>query len=74
MLPIASNQSQPVSGTLEPATVRAPVLGGVGGTVGGGDRRTRTVMLASLEVVASAEEAVATFVTLPAVTSAAVIV
>ena len=63
-----------VATSLEPAAVRASVLGGVGRTVGDGDDRTRTVALTSLEVGPSVAEAVATLVTLPAVTSAAVIV
>ena len=74
MPPIASMSSQLVAGALEPATVRVPVSGGVGRGVGGGGRRTRTVAPAWTEVAPSADEAVATFVTLPAVTSAGVIV
>src|SRR5471030_1505730 len=75
MLAMASTPpTRLVATPLEPAAVRAPVLGGVGRTVGDGDDRTRTVALSSLEVGPSVAEAVATFVTLPAVTSAAVIV
>jgi hypothetical protein len=74
MLAIPRTSSQFVPGPLEPTTVRVSVVGGVGTGVGGGDRRARTVTLFRVEVAPSADDAVATFVTLPAVTSAGVIV
>ena len=81
---IANSSSQLVPGAPEPpfsvlvggsdlADVGAAVAVGVGVGVGP-DAARRTVALSSFEVTSSADDAVATFVTLPAVTSAAVIV
>lgn len=66
--------SQPDAGPLEPTAGGVSVAGGVITGVGVGERRARTVALAWFEVVSLADDAVATFVTLPAVTSARVIV
>jgi hypothetical protein len=51
----------------EPTVVSVSVGGSVGGAIGA--CRVRTVALDELEVVPSADDAVATFVTLPAATS-----
>jgi len=71
---IPKTSSQLVPGTPEPTTVWVSVAGGVGKGVGFGDRCAWTVALAWFEVGPSADDAVATFVTWPAVTSAGVIV
>jgi hypothetical protein len=71
---IPRTSSQLVPSTLEPGTVSVSVVGGVVEGVGVGDRCARTVALSWLECVPAADDAVATFVTLPAVTSAGVIV
>ena len=79
---IAKISSQLVPGVPEPpvsvlvggndlADVGAAVAVGVGV---GTDSARRTVALSSFEVTSSADDAVATFVTLPAVTSAPMIV
>jgi hypothetical protein len=75
---IPNPSSQLVPGTLEPTTVSVSVGGcvakvvGVG--VGVGADCAWTVALSWFEAASSADDAVATFVTLPAVTSAGVIV
>ena len=81
---IPRTSSQLVPGTLEPTTVCVLVGGSdcavvgaglaVGVGVGVGTASRSTVALSSFEVTSSADDAVAVFVTLPAVTSAPVIV